>query len=105
MVPASLLFGWRIEDFPADPDDHSADQVPSVPEHPAARPGDVWVMGEHRLICGDATQADVVAKLRGAVTPLLMVTDPPYGISLDTEWPDRAGLNGVAGARQAPQRR
>ena len=84
----------EIDDFLADPDDDRADQVPPVPEHPAARPGDVWVLGEHRLICGDATQADVVAKLLGTVKPLLMVTDPPYGISLDTEWRDRAGLNG-----------
>jgi hypothetical protein len=58
-------------------------------------PVTLWVLGEHRLVCGDATQADVVAKLLGAVKPLLMVTDPPYGISLDTEWRGRAGLNGA----------
>ena len=86
----------EIDDFLSDPgDDDRADQVPPVPEHPAARQGDVWVLGEHRLICGDATQADVVAKLLCTVKPLLMVTDPPYGISLDTEWRDRAGLNGA----------
>jgi DNA modification methylase len=60
--------------------------------------GDLWVMGKHRLICGDCTQADVVAKLLGTVKPRLMATDPPYGISLDSEWRDRAGLNGCGPA-------
>src|SRR5262249_23196697 len=59
---------------------------------------DVWVMGDHRLICGDCTKADTVAQLLGAVKPLLLVTDPPYGIALDSEWRDRAGLNGCGPA-------
>jgi hypothetical protein len=52
------------------------------------------MLGKHRLICGDCTHADVVEQLLGPVKPYLMVTDPPYGISLDSEWRDRAGLNG-----------
>jgi DNA modification methylase len=86
----------EIDDFLSDPgDDERADQVPPIPEQPATRLGDLWALGEHRLICADSTQADVVAKLLGTVKPLLMVTDPPYGIELDTEWRDRAGLNGA----------
>ena len=69
----------EIDDFLSDPgDDDRANVVPPVPENPAAKAGDVWVMGKHRLVCGDCTQADVVAKLLGTVKPQLMVTDPPY---------------------------
>ena len=81
----------EIDDFFSDPgDDDRANTVPPVPTNPVARLDDVWVMGKHRLVCGDCTQPDVVAKLLGAAKPHLMVTDPPYGIKLDSEWRDRA---------------
>ena len=89
----------EIDEFLADPDaDDRANLVPPVPANPAAQPGDLWVMGNHRLMCGDCTQADVVAKVLGTAKPHLMATDPPYGISLDSEWRDRAGLNGCGPA-------
>jgi len=50
--------------------------------------------GPYRVLCGDATNAEVIARLLGERKPRLMTTDPPYGISLDSEWRDRAGLNG-----------
>jgi hypothetical protein len=47
------------------------------------------------VFCGDATTSEAVARLLGERKPRLMVTDPPYGIELDSEWRDhRAGLNG-----------
>jgi len=52
-----------------DPDD-----VPEPPAQPVTVDGDVWLMGRHRVICGDSTSADVVGKLLGDVKPLLMVT-------------------------------
>ncbi len=61
-----------------DPDD-----VPETPEDPVTVEGDVWVMGNHRIICGDSTSADTVEKLLGSVKPHLMVTDPPYGVEYD----------------------
>jgi hypothetical protein len=89
----------EIDDSLSDPGaDDRANIAPPVPDHSAARPGDVWVMGKHRLICGDCTRADVVAQLLGPVKPHLMVSDPPYGIELDSEWRDRAGLNGCGPA-------
>jgi len=91
--------GREIDELLSDPGaDDRANLAPPVPEHPISRPGEVWVMGKHRLICGDCTQADVVAQLLGTVKPHLMVTDPPYGIELDSEWRDRAGLNGCGPA-------
>jgi hypothetical protein len=53
--------------------------------------GDLWQLGSHRLICGDSTSADVVRRLLGDVRPLLMVTDPPYGVEYDPSWRNQAG--------------
>jgi DNA modification methylase len=96
----------EIDTFLSDSNnDEGANVVPPTPEHPVTKPGDVWVIGKHRLICGDCTQEDVVAKLLGTVKPILMVTDPPYGISLDSEWRDRAGLNGCGPAQASYMKR
>lgn len=67
------------------------DDVPEAPETPVSRPGDLWVLGKHRLLCGDATVATDVERLLGDVTPLLMVTDPPYGVEYDPGWRNEAG--------------
>ena len=55
---------------------------------PRTKPGDLWVLGDHRLVCGDATKADDVARLLDGATPKLLTTDPPYGVSLDGSWRD-----------------
>ena len=67
------------------------DDVPEPPETPISRPGDLWVLGKHRLLCGDATVATDVERLLGDVKPLLMVTDPPYGVEYDPGWRNKAG--------------
>jgi DNA modification methylase len=67
------------------------DDVPDTPEDPITRPGDLWTLGNHRLICGDATIATDVERLLGTVKPLLMVTDPPYGVEYDPSWRNQAG--------------
>jgi DNA modification methylase len=69
------------------------DAVPPLPDHPVSRVGDLWLCGPHRVLCGDATNPEMVSRLVGKHKPFLMVTDPPYGIELDSEWRDRAGLN------------
>ena len=71
----------------------SADDVPALPVVPVSRPGDLWLCGPHRVLCGDATSSADVDRSLGNAKPILMVTDPPYGISLDSEWRDRMGLN------------
>ncbi|PZO63630.1 MAG: DNA methylase [Paracoccus denitrificans] len=67
------------------------DEVPEPPADPISVPGDLWQLGPHRLICGDSTSADIVAKLLGGVRPLLMVTDPPYGVEYDPAWRNATG--------------
>ncbi len=65
------------------------DDAPELPESPVTRAGDMWLMGKHRVLCGDATNAsDVTILLAGQVQPFLMVTDPPYGVNYDPEWRD-----------------
>jgi DNA modification methylase len=57
------------------------DAVPEVPEQPVTVEGDVWLLGRHRLMCGDSTSIDAVEKLMGGVKPDLIHTDPPYGMN------------------------
>jgi DNA modification methylase len=79
-------------------DSPEEDVAPPVPEIAVTQPGDLWLCGPHRVLCGDATDANSVSRLLGERKPLLLVTDPPYGIELDSEWRDRAGLNGCGAA-------
>jgi DNA modification methylase len=70
-----------------------ADHIPPVPAEPVTRIGDLWILGDHRIICGDSTDPDTVAQLLGGEKPHLMVTDPPYGVEYDPEWRNRAGVS------------
>src|SRR5258705_10928588 len=88
----------EIDDLLALPDEEKLNETPAVPEQPVSRSGDLWICGKHRVLCGDSTSAEAVAHLLDDRKPKLMVTDPPYGIELDTEWRDRAGLNGCGPA-------
>lgn len=70
------------------------DAVPEKPVDPITKPGDLWLLGKHRLLCGDSTSATDVARLLDGAVPALMVTDPPYGVEYDPEWRMDAGLTG-----------
>lgn len=52
--------------------------------------GDLWQIGEHRLLCGDSTKAADVGRVMGGGKAILMVTDPPYGVDYDPDWRNRA---------------
>ncbi len=67
-----------------------AEEAPEPPVEPVTVPGDVWLLGNHRLVCGDSTSADDVAKALNGATPHLMVTDPPYGVEYDANWRNEA---------------
>ena len=75
------------------------DAIPEAPERPIAVPGDVWLLGRHRLVCGDCTDALAVEKALNGVKPHLMVTDPPYGVEYDPEWREKSGLAGKGSAK------
>jgi DNA modification methylase len=86
-------------------DSQEEDATPPLPVYPVTRTGDLWKCGSHRVLCGDATDPEVVTRLLGESQPFLMVTDPPYGIELDSEWRDRAGLNQCGPAEASYMRR
>ena len=56
------------------------DEVPEVPEEPKTKPGDIYKLGRHRLMCGDSTSIDAVEKLLDGTRPDMIFTDPPYNI-------------------------
>ncbi len=64
-----------------DPDD-----VPDLGEESNVKPGDLFALGDHRLMCGDSTKADDVARLMDGAEPFMCVTDPPYGVNYDPAW-------------------
>jgi hypothetical protein len=68
------------------------DDAPAVPEHPVSVAGDLWLLGRHRLLCGDSTVATDVERVLGGVEPPLMVTDPPYGVEYDASWRSSAPI-------------
>src|SRR5208337_3083418 len=76
----------EIDGLLSIPDEERANAAPPLPENPVSRPGDLWLCGKHRVLCGDATRAEDVARLLAERKPIVMVTDPPYGIELDSEW-------------------
>ena len=71
------------EEAPDETADDIADDVPQAPTVPVSRTGDGWAIGPHRLICGDATDRDVVAALMQGITARLCFTSPPYGNQRD----------------------
>jgi len=70
---------WTPDEEPTegltDPDD-----VPEVPEEPTTKPGDLWILGDHRLLCGDSTKAEDVEKLMNGERADMVFTDPPYAL-------------------------
>ena len=73
------------KDLIIEPDDKD-DEVPDVPEEPTSKLGDIYQLGEHRLMCGDATKLGDVEKLMDGQKADMVFTDPPYGMFLDTNY-------------------
>jgi DNA modification methylase len=81
------LFGAR-EDGLTD-----EDKVPPIPVEPVSQLGDVWILGDHRLMCGDSTSIDAVEILINGDVIDLCYTDPPYGINEKGDRSNRGGLD------------
>ena len=59
------------------------DAVPDTPPVPTTKPGDLWLLGQHRILCGDSTKAEDVQRLMAGERAVLMATDPPYLVDYD----------------------
>ena len=74
-----LLAGAEAEDETSTP----PVIIPEPPRHPASRTGDLWLLGDHRLLCGDSTSHDDVRRLMNGERAVLFATDPPYLVDYD----------------------
>jgi DNA modification methylase len=76
-----------------DAPDPREEETPEPPADPVSRPGDLWLCGPHRVLCGDATDPATVARLLAGIEPQLMATDPPYGVAYDPAWRSESGAS------------
>ena len=81
-------FGFDLdfenEEKEVEEDNFNIDE--NIPEEPKAKLGDIYQLGNHRLMCGDSTSEEDVAKLMNGVKADMVFTDPPYGMNLDTDY-------------------
>ena len=82
----------EIDDFLSANEDPTEEEIPVSLGPAITAAGDLWVCGTHRIMCGDATSKEDVSRLLGGAVPVLLVTDPPYGVDYDPRWRERAGL-------------
>ena len=71
--------GWKVESHLKGLTDE--DECPEIPKTPKSKLGDVWILGDHRLMCADSTDAEKVAVLMDGEKADMVFTDPPYGVS------------------------
>ena len=64
------------------------DAVPEPPEEPITKPGDIWILGKHRLMCGDSTSMDHLATLTAGALVDMWLTDPPYNVAYEGKTKD-----------------
>lgn len=86
VTPAGLAgSGFSLADLVKMVGHDDDDDVPDEPATPRTQPGDLWLLGEHRLLCGDSTNADDVARLFDGATARLLCTDPPYLVDYNAQ--------------------
>ena len=92
-MPEDWLTGFGDEQILADASNE--DRLAAQPfVEPKAKLGDLYILGKHRLLCGDSTNATDVERLLNGAIPTLMVTDPPYGVEYDPSWREGHDLGG-----------
>lgn len=92
-----------IKDFTLDAQDKyqgDEDAVPETPIEPKVKRGELWILGEHKLLIDDCTVKENVERLMGGEKADMVFTDPPYGISLDRAAPETSGTLGDGRARR-----
>ena len=72
--------GLEIEEIAPEYEEDADGEITEPPSEPVTKEGDVWILGKHRLMCGDSTSIDAVEKLKAGAEINLVFTDPPYGV-------------------------
>jgi len=102
-LPALIEYGFTIEEIldatpeeivDAAEEDDSELLMPGKDEDAVTLLGDIYELNQHRLVCGDSTLPDYVTKVLNGAEPILMVTDPPYGVEYDPSWRKKVNLKG-----------
>ncbi len=75
--------------------------VPALPTEPVTKPGDLWVLGQHRLLCGDARSDRDLARLMAGERAGMMYADPPYGVGVEGRTPARLRIKGDSAGEHA----
>jgi site-specific DNA-methyltransferase (adenine-specific) len=88
-----MLNAFNIDELISSEED---DEVLDIPIESKSVIGDLYILGEHRLLCGDSTNAENVSRLLDGTNPILMVTDPPYGVNYDPKWRKIAAKAGMS---------
>lgn len=86
---ADVLDSWGVElpDWEPEPEQEIIeDEVPELPGEPKSKKGEIYQLGQHRLMCGDSTDAAQVAELMNGEKADMVFTDPPYGMNLNTDF-------------------
>jgi len=86
--------GRELDALLADPEDEKANAAPEPPLVAVSKPGDLWLLGPHRLLCGDSTQLDAVRKLMGGDLADLVFTDPPYNVDYEGYTSEKLTIEG-----------
>lgn len=96
---AVLLDDWGLDVWQEEQEVEGLtdpDEIPLTPEDPKTKLGDLWILGEHRLLCGDSTKAEDVERLMDGAKADMIFTDPPYGVDYEgINNDDRQGLPGL----------
>jgi DNA modification methylase len=74
----SKIFDPGVQEGLTDPD-----EIPEPPDEPVTQPGDLWILGDHRLLCGDSSKPEDVDRLLGGEKIQLVNTDPPYNVKVE----------------------
>lgn len=88
----------EVEQLPAE-GNTDPDEIPETPEDPITKPGDLWILGNHRLLCGDSTNIQQVERLMDGKKADMVFTDPPYGVNYE------GGLQDTGNGLKSAQRR